>query len=147
MSDSNDELVDGAEAAARILNSMPESRRQSLLGKMTAKDPTVIQRLGDKLVAFSDIAYLDPKGAQLLIKESDHKTLITALKGADEGSSQTLFENMTDRKRSIVMEDLRAMPRIPRSQAEEAQKIIVQKLDELRTKGLVRLSKSDDIWV
>ena len=147
MSDSRDEVVDGAGAAAKILNSMPETRRKSLLGKMTAKDPSVIQRIGDKLVSFSDIAYLDAKGAQLLIKESKHETLVTALKLADESVAQTLFGNMTERKRQIVIDDLRAMPKVPRTQVEEAQKVIVQKLDELRTKGLVRLSKSDDIWV
>ena len=147
MSDSRDEVVDGAGAAAKILNSMPETRRKSLLGKMTAKDPSVIQRIGDKLVSFSDIAYLDAKGAQLLIKESKHETLVTALKLADEAVGQTLFDNMTERKRQIVIDDLRAMPKVPRTQVEEAQKVIVQKLDELRTKGLVRLSKSDDIWV
>ena len=147
MSDTKDEIVDGPAVTARILNNMSESRRKSLLAKMTAKDPSVIKRIADKLISFSDIAYLDDRGVQLLIKETKHETLVTSLKLASDATFQTLLSNMTERKRSIVLEDLQSLPKMPRSQVEEAQKLIVQVLDELRTKGLIRLSRSDDLWV
>ncbi|MCB0318897.1 MAG: hypothetical protein KDD56_09080 [Bdellovibrionales bacterium] len=147
MNDSQDEFVDGPAATAKILNSMPESRRRTLLSKMIAKDPQVLNRIGSLLISFSDISYLDNRGAQILIKESDHYTLVTALKYADDKVFDVLLSNMTERKRMIVVEDLKTTAHFPREQVEEAQRAIVQKLDELRTKGIVRLSKPDDIWV
>ena len=142
-----DEIVDGPRVAARILDNMPQSRREAIVTKIRQTDPGLAVKIEANLVTFEDIADLFPQGLQLLIKEIDHQDLIVSLKKASDKVKQALFVNMSQRKRQTVEEDFAGLPQMPLAEVEQAQSRILKKLDELRTAGLIRTQSESDTWV
>jgi len=133
----NDEKVDGPRVAARILNRIPKAQREVLLKRMQARDPAALARLRPDLMAFEDIVRLKPRGIQLLIKEVDHRDLVLSFKLAGPDLKAALLKNMSHTKARLVLEDFGALGKVSRREAEDAQRRIVAKLDELRTAGLI----------
>lgn len=142
-----DEIVDGPRVAARILDNMPQSRREAIVTQIRQTDPGLAVKIEANLVTFEDIADLFPQGLQLLIKEVEHQDLIVSLKKASDKVKQALFANMSQRKRQTVEEDFTGLPPMPLAEVEQAQGRILKKLDELRTAGLIRTQSESDTWV
>ena len=141
-----DEKVDGPKVAAQILNSMKSTNKEKIVKAIAATDPSLAQKIGQNLFTFEDIADFSTNGVQLLIKEIDHRDLVTSLKTASERLKGVFFANMSERKLQIVQEDFAALPPTQLGEIEECQRRIVRKADELRTQGLVRTQGKGDIW-
>jgi flagellar motor switch protein FliG len=141
---SEDEKVEGGKLAAQILNSMPASKKQSLLHAIRSRSPEAYQKIEHNVILFNQIPQLDDRGLQLLVKEIDHQELVLALKGAGAEVKEALLRNMSKGKVKLVEEDLAALPRTARSEVEAAQKRIIQKIDELRTAGALLTKAEED---
>lgn len=127
---SRDEQVDGSRIAAKILNSMPPSHKRKLLARIKDKSPEAFRKIEDNVFVFEDIKNLTDQGLQRLIKEVDHNDLVLSLKLADEEVKRALFRNMSQRKLSVVMEDLSLLKPTPVAEVEEAQKRIILTIDK-----------------
>ncbi len=148
MSMTEDEKVDGPKVAAAILNRMNPADKERLMSAIKGKAPLVAKKIEQNVLAFQDIATLAPQGIQLLIKEISHEDLVHSLKAAEVEVKEALLSNMSQRKRASVEEDLASVSANPNShEAQEAQRNIIRKLDELRTKGLIRSFGKQDVWV
>lgn len=134
---SGDEKIEGGKIAAKILNSMPAAKKQRLLEAIRGKNSEAYQHIEENILNYEDIVEIADRGLQLLIKEVDHKDLVLSLKLASAEVKSALFRNMSQNKACIVKEDFAALPPTPRAEVEGAQKRIVQKIDELRTAGLI----------
>jgi flagellar motor switch protein FliG len=142
-----DETVDGPRIAAKILNSMPPERKRKLLESIKNQSPEAFQKIENNILSFEDIVNINERGLQLLIKTIEHSDLILSLKTAKPEIKDTLLNNMSERKKKIVLEDLEALPPTPVSEVEQAQKRIIQKIDTLRASGLIQTETPDDVWV
>jgi flagellar motor switch protein FliG len=100
---SKDETVDGPKIAAQILNRMRTPNKERILQQIATSDPHLAQKISDNVFSFEDIADLMPQGAQLLIKEIEHKDLIVSLKSASDKVKNILFA-ICWRKLQIVRE-------------------------------------------
>ena len=144
---SEDEIVDGPAAAARILNHMRGSDRQRLMKAITAANPEAARKITANLFTFEDIVNLTHQSVQRLIKEVEHRDLVLSLKLASDAVKQHLYQNMSERKRELVKEDLAALLPAPQSEAEEAQRRVIARIDELRSQGILRSGSDKDLWV
>lgn len=142
-----DEPVDGGRVAAKILNCMPDSKKKRLLESIKESSPKAFQRIEENVFSFDDIPSVTARGLQKLVKEISHNDLVLSLKTASQSVREALLQNMSDRKRQIVVEDLESLGPKLKSEVEEAQKRIIQKLDELRAEGSIQTASTEDIWV
>lgn len=142
-----DEFVDGPKIAAQILNHMPSAHKGKILQAIKRASPGISKQIEKNFYNFNDIAKLSDQGVQRLLKEIDHQALVVSFKKAGDNVKAVFLRNMSERKRQMVLEDFSALPPMPVSEVEAAQQKIIQKLDELRTHGLVLTESSDDIWV
>ena len=133
-----DEKVDGPRIAAQILNRLSPDHRERLMKAITAKDPDISEKISVNIVTFDAIADLTDQSIQVLIKEIDHYDLVVSLKKADDKVKRALFNNMSSRKRQVVDEDFSNLPPKRVSEVDEAQKRILDKMEELRTSGSIR---------
>lgn len=147
MTDDQDESVNGGRLAAQILNHMEPGNRQRILRAIREKDPQAFQRIEGGLFTFNDIPTITAAGLQRLIKEIDHNDLVLALKMADEAIKQSLFDNMSERKLSIVLDDLDMTGATPQAEVLAAQQRILTIIDKLREAGTIRTASDDDLWV
>lgn len=142
----DDEKVDGPKVAANILNSMPSEQRERLMGSIREKNPDIATKIAASLQNFDDIADLTDQGVQRLVNEIEHKDLVLALKKSSDEVRGVLLRNMSQRKRDMVVQDFEALPPTRVSEVEEAQRKILEKLDDLRTTGQVLLRSDEDNW-
>lgn len=142
-----DEEVNGPKIAADILNRMPAEKRKALTEAIQKKSPEAAKKIQESLFNFDDLLDISAQGLQVLLSSISHSDLVLSLKTATNEVRSILFENLSERKRSQVQEDFTLLPPVKLTDVEAAQKRILQKLDELRTAGLVRSSKDTGLWV
>jgi flagellar motor switch protein FliG len=138
----------GIRATAEILNFMPAALEDSIMESFTQYDEEIAQKIMDEMFVFDDLQYIDNQGIQLLLREIQSDSLITALKGAKEGLRQKLFNNMSQRAAETLREDLEARGPVRISEVETEQKKILKTLRQLADDGRIVLNgKGDDSFV
>lgn len=143
---SKDETIDGAKIAARILNSLGASHKEKLVKSIQEAAPQVMTKIEENLVSFDDVADVTDKGMQVLLKAIEHRDLVLSLQAAKPEVKEAIFKNMTERKKKIIEEDLTSLAPLSPIEVEQAQKRIVVKLDELRTKGVIQTGSKSNVW-
>ena len=100
------------------------------------------------MFVFNDLAQVDGRGIQVLLREVTSDTLVMALKGADEGVKEKIFANMSKRAAEMLRDDLEAKGPARLSDVEAAQKEILAIARRLSDAGTIALGgRSADQFV
>ncbi|AFT71681.1 MULTISPECIES: flagellar motor switch protein FliG [Alloalcanivorax] len=137
----------GVRTAAEILNLMNSSQEEAVIKTVRAHNEDLAQRIIDEMFLFENLLELDDRSIQLLLKEIDTKSLMVALKGAEEALTEKFLRNMSQRAASLLREDMEASGPIRVSQVENEQKAILQVVRRLADNGDIVLSGGDDLYV
>ena len=117
--------VGGMKTAANILNFMDTSIESEILDEVKEADPDLGQGIEDLMFVFDNLAEVDDRGIQALLREVSSETLLLALKAADEALKEKIFRNMSKRASEMLRDDLEARGPVKVSEAEGAQKEIL----------------------
>jgi hypothetical protein len=77
------------------------------------------------MFVFNNLADVDDRGIQALLREVSSDVLVLALKGADERVKEKIFKNMSKRASELLRDDLEAKGPVRVSDVETAQKEIL----------------------
>jgi flagellar motor switch protein FliG len=91
------------------------------------------------MFVFDNLADVDDRGVQTLLREISTDTLVLALKGADDEVSDKIFGNMSKRAAELMRDDLEAMGPVRLSDVESAQKEILTVARRLAESGEISL--------
>ena len=151
MSDKSDgkggEIVDGARAAARILNAMDSERRKRIMAAVQKADPQIFSQIHTNIFVFEDLENTTSQGLQHLIKEIEYRDLVIALGNSSEAIRNAFYGSMSERRQRMLRDDIESLPAQLASEADEAKERITKRADRLREAGLLRSESSDDVWV
>jgi flagellar motor switch protein FliG len=139
--------VGGLKAAADILNAMDASRETELMGAIRTHDEALSGRIEDLMFVFEDLADLDDRGMQTLLREVPSGTLITALKGAEPAIREKIFANMSKRAADMMRDDLEVKGPVRLSDVDAAQKEVLAVARKLSDAGQLSLSSGGDEYV
>jgi flagellar motor switch protein FliG len=139
--------VGGLKAAADILNAMDASRETELMGAIRSHDEALSGRIEDLMFVFEDLADLDDRGMQTLLREVPSGTLITALKGAEPAIREKIFANMSKRAADMMRDDLEVKGPVRLSDVDTAQKEVLAIARKLSDAGQLSLSSGGDEYV
>jgi len=140
--------VGGVETAANILNFMDTSVENQILDTVSEIDPDLSQNIQENMFVFDNLAELDDKGIQSLLRDVSTDILILALKGADEALKEKIFGNMSKRASEMLREDLEAKGPVRLSEVEGAQKEILAVARRMAESGEISLGgKGGDVYV
>ncbi len=117
--------VGGKKTAANILNFMDASIESEIIDEVKENDSDLGQELEDLMFVFDNIAEIDDRGVQSLLREVSSETLVLALKGADESVREKIFHNMSKRASEMLRDDLESKGPVRLSDVEGAQKEIL----------------------
>lgn len=137
----------GHKAAANILNSMDSSLETTLMESIIKADETLAQKLQDLMFVFDDLARLDDRSMQTLLREVSSDRLVIALKGADPGLREKIFSNMSKRAAEMLRDDLEVKGPVKLSEVDGAQKEILQIARRLADAGQISLGGGGDEYV
>lgn len=134
----------GAKLAAEIINMMGSSVEASALDYIREADADLAQKIMDNMFTFEDLAKVDDKGIQSLLKEVQTESLIIALKGANADLRELIFRNMSSRAAETLREDLDGRGPVRLSEVEAEQKELLKIVRRLVDEGQIVLAIGGD---
>lgn len=139
----------GIEAVVDILNAADRGTERNILENLDIKDPELAEEIKKRMFVFEDLASLDNRSIQRILREVDNHQLALALKGASEDVANVLFSNMSKRMQEMIKEDMEFMGPVRLREVEEAQQAIVNIVRKLEDAGEIVISRGggDEIIV
>jgi flagellar motor switch protein FliG len=117
--------VGGVKSAADILNFVDSAIEGEIMEAIKDADAELGQQIQDLMFVFDNLIDVDDRGIQALLREVSSETLILALKGAEEGMKDKIFNNMSKRAAEMMRDDLENKGPVRLSEVEGAQKEIL----------------------
>ncbi len=139
--------IGGVKCAANILNFVDGSVGNNVMDAMKDADADLCQSIQDLMFIFDDLAEIDNRGIQTLLREVSSETLVLALKGSDDGIKQKILSNMSQRAAEMLREDLEARGPVKLSDVETAQKEIITIARRLADEGQIVLAGAGEQMV
>jgi len=130
----------GVKTAAEILNMLGASAETAVLDYIREADNDLAQKIMDNMFTFDDLAKIDDKGIQALMKEVQSESLLIALKGATPGLREKIFKNMSTRAAETLREDLESRGPVRLSEVEAEQKEMLKIVRRLVDEGQIVLA-------
>jgi len=139
--------VGGKKTAANILNFMDTAIESTIIEKIRDQEPELAQGIEELMFVFDNLADVDDRSMQALLREVSSESLITALKGADERVKEKVFKNMSKRASEMLRDDLEARGPVRVSEVEAAQKEILAIARRMAEAGDLSLGGGGDEFV
>ncbi|MEW6167220.1 MAG: flagellar motor switch protein FliG [Pseudomonadota bacterium] len=139
--------VGGIKAAATILNLMDSSEEQAIVAKIAESDQDLSQKIQDLMFVFDDLAEVDDRSIQTLLREVATDALAMALKGADPRVRDKILRNMSKRAAEMLVEDMEARGPAKLSDVEAAQKEILAAARRLADAGTIVIGGKGEEFV
>ena len=115
----------GVKRAADIMNFLDSSIEGPLLDAIRDLDQDLSGKIEDLMFVYDNLADVDDRGIQALLREVSSDVLVLALKGADDAIKEKIFKNMSKRASELLRDDLEAKGPVRISEVESAQKEIL----------------------
>jgi len=137
----------GIETAAQIMNFANVAIESSVMSGVSDLDQELASLIQDKMLTFENMAEIDNRGMQTLLRSIEQDMLMSALRGADEATKDKFLSNMSERARDLLVDDMEAKGPIRVSEVEAAQKGIMQIARKLSDDGEIMLAGAGEAFV
>jgi len=138
----------GVETVAEIMNQMDHTTENNIFASLEEMDADLAEGIRQKMFVFEDLASLDNRGIQAILKEITNEDLSLALKTASENLKDLILSNMSSRASEMLVDDMEAMGPVKLSDVETAQQIIVRVARKLEAAGKIVIGKGgEDVLV
>lgn len=129
----------GVSAVADVINYLDSSIETQVLEKIGEVDPDLSDKIQEKMFVFENLADVDGRSIQTILREVSTENLLFALKGATERVKNKIFSNMSKRAAGLLADDLEAQGPLKVSEVETAQKEILAVARKLAETGEINL--------
>ncbi len=129
--------VDGIKTVADILNNAAKETEQTILELIEEHEPSRAESIRSLMFVFDDLASIDDRGMQAILKEISTNDLALALKTASDELKDKIFRNMSKRAVQILKEEIESMGPVRVSDVETAQQNIVKTARKLEEEGKI----------
>jgi flagellar motor switch protein FliG len=134
----------GPAAVAAVLNNVAASLESVLLDGVAAKDAALCEQIKNLMFVFEDIASLDSRALQRLLRDVDSKELALALKAASQDLREKITGAMSQRAVQALTDEMEMMGPVRMRDVETAQTSIVGMVRRLEEAGEIVISGGDD---
>lgn len=127
----------GTDKVVEILTRMEKGTDRDVLEKIQDVDQDLAEEIQNKLFTFEDLVNIDNRAMQMILREIKNETLTLSLKTASETVKDKILNNISERAKEIIKEDIEAMGPVRLSDVEEAQQGIVRIALRLEEEGQI----------
>lgn len=129
--------IGGVEPIAEMLNLIDKATEEQILDNLEERDPDLAEQIRQLMFVFDDLAKIDDRGIQEIIKNVSNDKWKIALKTASESVKDLVFRNMSERAAGMLKEDMEAMSAVKLSDVEGIQYEIVSIARKLEEEGKI----------
>ena len=139
--------IGGVETAAKIMNFAKVDVESGVMSGVTKMDKELATQIQDRMLTFENMADIDNRSMQRLLRDVENDLLLSGLRGADEATKDKFLSNMSERARDLLLDDMEAKGPIRVSEVEAAQKAIMQIARKLSDDGEIMLAGAGEAFV
>jgi flagellar motor switch protein FliG len=136
--------VAGPDVLAEILAFSGRDAEKQVLAELSKTAADLADQVRAALFTFDDIAKLEAKALQTLLKGVDTRQLAVALKNADEQVLAKILSNLSERAREGLLEEIDLLTSVRASDIDVARKAIVQTAKQLEEEGSLVITRPDE---
>ena len=129
--------VGGVEPVAEILNSVDKATETRILTSIEETNPDLAEQIRELMFTFEDMALIDSKQMQIVMKDVDQADMVLALKTASDAVKELIFSSMSSRAAEMVQDDLENLGPAKLSDVEAAQQKIIKVVKKLEEEGSI----------
>ncbi|HMK44237.1 MAG TPA: flagellar motor switch protein FliG [Dissulfurispiraceae bacterium] len=129
--------IGGIRTVAEILNQLDRSSEDLILKNIEEKDQILADEIRKLMFTFDDLAAVDDRGIQMVLKEITTDDLALALKATTDDLKDKIFRNMSQRAVQILKDEIEAKGAVRISDVEKAQMNIVRVAKRLEEEGKI----------
>jgi flagellar motor switch protein FliG len=137
----------GLDAIVDILSRSDRGTERNVIDRLAERDRELAEEIRLKLFVFEDIVKLDDRSMQILLKDTDQKDLVSALRGVAEEVKDKVMKNLSTRAAEMLVDEIAVAQPQRRRAVEEAQGRIVatvRRLEEAEAITIVRADGEDE---
>ncbi|MFT5324352.1 MAG: flagellar motor switch protein FliG [Planctomycetaceae bacterium] len=135
--------VGGVPLVAQILNVADRTTSKNILDTMGQESEELVEEIQRLMFVFDDIAKLDDKSIQAVLKEVDNSQWAMALKGASPEIRGKILGNLSKRAAENLEEEMGYLGPIRVSEVEGVQQEIVDTVKRLEEAGTITVASGD----
>lgn len=140
--------VGGIQPLVDILNRADGNTEKLILEGLSELDAELAEEIRAQMFVFEDMANLEDRAIQLVLRSVETGALAKALKGASEMVTNKILKNVSTRARQGIEEEIELMGRMRMSEIEEARGAVVAVVRDLEARGeIVLRSNEEDEYV
>src|SRR5581483_9107928 len=133
--------IEGLSVLVGILNRGTRETEKDVLESIELSDPDLAGRIRDALFIFDDIARLDDRAIQQLLKSVESRDLSVAMKGAGDTVTACILRNLSERARENLLEEIEFLKGLRPAEIEEARTRIVRAVRTLEEAGTITIER------
>jgi flagellar motor switch protein FliG len=137
----------GVKCAANILNFMDGGQDEAILGTIGEMDEGLSGQIRDLMFVFDNLAEIDDRAMQTVLREVPNEKLAVALRGADAKVKDKIIGNMSQRAAEILKDDMEARGPVRLADVEAAQKEILSIVRKMADEGTIQLMAKAETFV
>jgi flagellar motor switch protein FliG len=137
--------VGGTRFVAEIFNRLGQKSAKSTLSYIEQVNDTLANQIKEMMFTFDDIIKLDKTAIVEILKATDKKELMIALKGANEELKQKFLENMSSRAAEAFIEELQFLGPVKVKDVEAAQRKVIEIVQQLAEEGKVSIGAQEEV--
>ena len=129
--------VGGIEPVAEMLNSVDKATETRILSTIEESNPDLAEQIRELMFTFEDLALIDSKQMQTVMKDVDQADMVLALKTSSDAIKELIFSSMSTRAAEMVRDDLENLGPVKVSDVETAQQKIIKVVKKLEEDGTI----------
>ncbi|MBI2267009.1 MAG: flagellar motor switch protein FliG [Armatimonadetes bacterium] len=127
--------IGGVKALVGVLKEAGRASEKIVVAEMEKERPEMAEEIKKLMFVFEDIVLLDNRAIQRVLREVDGRELAMSLKGVPQEVVDKIEQNLSERARTMLREDVEDLGAIPMRNVEKAQQKIVSVIRRLEESG------------
>lgn len=136
--------VGGIEVLVQVLKQSSRMTEKTIIEALEETEPELAEQIKKRMFVFENIATLDDRSIQRILREVEVRDLALALKATSEAVKECILRNMSQRAAQMLREDMEASGPVRLRQVEEAQQRIVEVIRRLDEAEEIVISRGGD---
>jgi flagellar motor switch protein FliG len=136
--------VAGPELLAELLSFTGRDDERAVLSALATSSPDLADAVRAALLTFDDLAQLDNRALQNLLKAVETRELAVALKTADEATQSKMLSNLSERGRETLLEEIDLLTSVKPADVRTARQAIVATARRLEEEGAIVIARPDE---
>ena len=136
--------VGGAEFLAKILAGVDRRVERVIMERLDQASPELAAEVRKLIFVFEDIAKLDDKSLQRVLREVDFRDLALALRNCSTELKEKIFKNLSTRAAEMLKDEMNVSGPVRLKAVDEAQQRVVSTIRRLDEAEEIYISRGDE---